>query len=421
MTTQTLAARPTALDNRAFRSLLLVLGGAPITLLYLWQALVQPLVFGAYLGDFQESYMRAARRLASGMDPYDLCRTVGCLEPTGPQYVMPPPLAWMLQPLIVVDSHAITVGAILVLNASLLLFIFCALRALKVDDWQLALLLFLVAISFEPVIGNIDEGQINLLLLGLSGVWLGAWVADRWWGGAAMGAAVALKMIQAPVGLLILWARRWNMLGAAVAAGLGLWLLATPQYLLDYLFSVLPSISQGTGLYENHSPGGTITRLLAPGTFLGVERGSPLAARIATIAIALTALVITFAVLRTPARNRNGRGLEAAAAAAVTPLVTSYSWGTHLVLLLVPILVLIAWAIPRRDWTVLGLVAAGYFLLGVGHNRMQTLLVSGSSDLLLLRALAELGVLGVLAIWVAALVAVRRERGRPVGESSLQT
>lgn len=225
-----------------------------------------------------------------------------------------------------------------------------------------------------------------------------------------MGAAVALKMIQAPVGLLILWARRWSMLAAAIITGLGLLLLAAPQYLVEYLTSVLPSISQGTGLYENHSPGGTITRLLEPDTFLGVVHGSPPAARVITLVISLAALAVTFVVLRSPAASRNGRALEAAAVIAVTPIVTSYSWGTHLVLLLVPILVLVAWGVRRRDWTVLALVAAGYLLLGVGHNRMQTLLVTGYSNLLVLRLMAELGVLGILAIWVAALMAVRRER-----------
>jgi hypothetical protein len=409
------------LDNRTFRSLLLVLSGVPIGMVYLWQALIQPLAFGAYLGDFQESYMRAARRLAQGSDPYDLCRTMGCLEPTGPQYVMPPPLAWLLQPLIGVDSHVITVAAILVLNASLFVFVLCVLRALDVDDWQLAALLLLVAISFEPVIGNIEEGQVNLVLLALSGVWLWGWVAGRWWGGAALGLAVAVKMIQAPVGLLILWGRRWSMLAAAVVAGLGLWLLASPQYLFEYLFSVLPSVSAGTGLFENHSPGGTVTRLFAPDTFLGVARGSPPAARAITLLIALLALVITFAVLRTPAASTAGRALEAAAVVAVTPIVTSYSWGTHLVLLLVPILVLVAWGVRRRDWTVLGIVAAGYLLIGPGHNRMQTLLVSGYSDVLVLRLLAELGVLGVLAIWLASLLAVRRERSRPVPESPFRS
>jgi arabinofuranan 3-O-arabinosyltransferase len=406
-----------AMQNRAFRSLLLVLAGVPIGALYLWQALIQPLAFGAYLGDFQESYMRAARRFAEGSDPYDLCRTMGCLEPTGPQYVMPPPLGWALQPLISVDGHVITVAAILVLNASLFVFLVCVLRALDVRDWQVAVLLLLIAISFEPVIGNIDEGQVNLVLLALSGFWLWGWVGGGWWAGVPVGLAVAVKMIQAPVGLLILWSRRWWTLVAAVAAGLGLWLLAAPTYLFEYLFSVLPAVSQGTGLYENHSPGGTVTRLFAPETFLGVQRGSPPAARYITIGIALLAIAITVAILRTPAAGRTGRALEAAAVVALTPLVTSYSWGTHLVLLLLPMLVLAVWSIRRRDWTVAAIVFAGYLLLGPGHNRMQTLLVTGYSNLLVLRLLAELGTVGVLSIWIATLLAVRRERSRAVQES----
>jgi len=417
MTTPSLAVRRSAFDNRSFRTLLLVGAGAPIAIQYLWQALIQPLAFGAYLGDFQESYMHAARQLAGGHDPYDLCRTAGCLEPTGPQYVMPPPLAWMLQPLIGVDSRAITIGAILLLNASLFLFLFCILRTIGVTDWQLATLLVLVAISFEPVIGNIDEGQVNLVLLALSGVWLWAWVRDRWWGGVAMGAAVALKVIQAPVGLLILWSRRWSMLAAASVTGLVLWLLPGPQSTLEYLFSVLPAVSQGTGLYENHSPGGTITRLLAPDTFAGAVHGSPPAARLITLTIALAALAATFLVLRQPARTSAGRILEAAAIVAATPLVASYSWGTHLVLLLLPMLALIAWSIPRRDWTVLGLVAIGYLLLGPAHKGMQVLLVSGYSNLVVLRLLAELGLVGVLAVWSAALLAVRRvgQSGSSIG------
>ena len=408
MTTPTLAMRRTALDNRGFRTILLVVAGLPVAAQYLWQALVQPLAFGAYLGDFQESYMRAAQQLARGMDPYDLCRTAGCLEPTGPQYVMPPPLAWMLQPLIGVDSRAITVGAVLLLNASLFLFLFCVVRTLQVTDWQVAALLVLVAISFEPVIGNIDEGQVNLVLLALSGLWLWAWVRNRWWGGLAMGAAVAIKVIQAPIGLLILWGRRWSMLGAAAVAGLVLWLLPGPKYAIEYVFSVLPAVSQGTGLYENHSPGGTITRLLAPDTFAGVVHGSPPAARLITLVIAIVALAATFFVLRQPARTSTGQILEAAAIVAVTPLVTSYSWGTHLVLLLLPMLALIAWSIPRRDWTVLGLVTISYLLLGPAHKGMQVLMVDGYSNLVVLRLLAELGVVGVLAVWMAALLAVRR-------------
>lgn len=231
-----------------------------------------------------------------------------------------------------------------------------------------------------------------------------------------MGAGVAIKVIQAPVGLLILWGRRWSMLVAAAVAGLVLWLLPGPQYTLEYLFSVLPAVSQGTGLYENHSPGGTITRLLAPDTFAGAVHGSPTAARLITLVIAIVALAATFFVLRTPAKKSTGRVLEAAAIVAVTPLVTSYSWGTHLVLLLLPMLALIAWSIPRRDWTVVSLVAVGYLLLGPAHKGMQVLLVTGYSNLVVLRLLAELGVIGVLSVWAASLLAVRR-----VGQSPSST
>jgi hypothetical protein len=402
-----------ALANRRFRGLLLVVAGLPIGLAYLWRGVLQPFLFGTYLGDFQESYMRAAGRLAAGLDPYDLCQTLGCLEPTGPQYVTPLPLAWLLQPAVGVDSHRLGVAVILVLNASLIVFFFFALRALQVGDWQLRVLLVLVALGFEPVVGNTSEGQINLVLLALSGVWLWSWVTDRWWGGAALGAAVALKLIQAPIGLMVLWARRWAMLAAGIVAGLALWLLSAPQYLLEYLFKVLPEVSQGTGLFENHSPGGTITRLLAPDTFLGAQRGSPVAARVITAVLAIAAVIITLAVLRSPATSATGRALEAAAAVAVTPLVATYSWGTHLVLLLLPMVVLIAWGVRRPDWTVLGLVGLGWLLIGAGHRWFQVLLVNGYSNLLVLRLMAEFGVVGITAIWIASLLAVRRERTSP--------
>jgi hypothetical protein len=406
------AIRPKALADRRFRTLLLVWAGLPIGVLYIWRGLVQPLLFGTYLGDFEESYLRAARRVAAGLDPYDLCQTMGCQEPTGPQYVMPPLLAWFLQPVVHVDSHVLGVVVIIVLNVSLAVFLVCTLKALKVRDWQLATVLVLVALSFEPVPGNIDEGQVNLFLLALSGLWLWAWVDGAWWGGIALGAAVALKLIQAPVGLLLLVARRWSMLFAAAITGLGLWLIAAPQYLLEYLFKVLPTISAGTGSFENHSPGGTVTRLLQPDTFLGAVNGSPPAARVITLIISIAALTLTLWMLRSPAADTTGRALEAAAVVAVTPIVTSYSWGTHLVLLLVPMLVLGAWSILRRDWMVLGLVALGDLLIGPGHHWLQTLLVSGYTNLVGLRLAAELGVAGVVAIWIATLLAVRRERAR---------
>ena len=175
----------------------------------------------------------------------------------------------------------------------------------------MALLLSLVVVSFEPVAANFDEGQVNLVLLGLSGIWLLAWVrGDRWWGGIALGVAVAIKLLQAPLGLLLIWGRRWRMLAGAAAAGVVLWLVAVPQYLPEFLFRVAPVLSAGTGLFENHSPGGTVTRLIDPATFLGGARDTPLSARVITIVISLAVLAATFWVLRRPSAARPVRALE---------------------------------------------------------------------------------------------------------------
>jgi Glycosyltransferase family 87 len=417
-------ARRSPLDDSRFRAILLILAGIPITALYLWRTVVLPLAVGVLPGDFSENYMAAAAKIAAGRDPFDLC-AIGAkscaggtpgggfmpLPLAGAQYVTPLPVAWMLQPLLHVSPAVQLIVVLVLLHASLLLFLWAALRAIGCASWQMALFLVLVTISFEPVTANFDEGQVNLVLLGLSGVWLLGWVAgDRWWGGAALGLAVSVKLLQGPVGLLLIWGRRWRMLAAAAVAGLALWLLAVPQYLPEFVFKVAPVLSAGTGLFENHSPGGTVARLFDPDTFLGTSHNTNGAARVITILIALAVLAVTFWVLRRPSSDRSTRALEAAAIVAAGPLIASYSWGTHLVLLLLPMLVLLAWAIRRRDWLVVALVGAGWLLIGPAHNWFQTLLLSGYSNLLVLRLMAEFGVVGITAVWIASLIAVRRAR-----------
>ncbi len=398
------------LERAWFRSVLLIGAAIPIAALYAWRTVVLPLASGALPEDFTVNYMAAAARIASGHNPYDLSAATR-LTVAGPQYVTPLPVAWMLQPLLHASAAIQLIVVLAVLQLSLVVFLVTTLRALGVKDWQSTVLLVLVAIAFEPVAANIDEGQINLVMLALSGVWLLGWVrGDRWWAGAALGAGVAIKLLQAPLGLLVMWGRRWRMLAGAAIAGLALWLVAVPQYLPDFVFKVAPVLSAGTGLFENHSPGGTVARLLDPGTFLGTVANTSPAARVITLLILLAVLAATFWVLRRPAAQGSARGLEAAAMVAAGPLIASYSWGTHLVLLLLPMLVLLRWAIARRDWLVVGLVGAGWMLIGPGHNWFQTLLISGYSNMPVLRLMAEFGVVGITVIWVAALLAVSRQR-----------
>lgn len=402
-----------ALADRRFRTLLLGAGGIPILLGYIWQALVLPVLAG-HLGDLQESFLRAAATMHAGNDPYDLCKSMGCLEPTGPQYVTPPLLAWLLQPVASLEPPVLVAAAVVILNLCVALFLIVMLRALQVTDWQLATLLILTTVAFEPTYANVQEGQINLVLLALSAFWFSSWLAGTSWGGAAIAAAIALKLIQAPIGLLIIWARRWGMLGISVVVGLALLVVAVPRYLIEYLTSVLPVIDAGTGFFENHSPGGTVTRLLAPDSFFGTVHGSPPAARLITLVIALVAIGATFLVLRSPSTTRTGRMLEAAAVVALAPLVTSYSWGTHLVLLLLPMVVLITWGVRIGDPLVLGLVAAGWLSIGPAHKWFQSLLTSGYTNLVVLRLMAEFGVAGIVLIWAASLLAVRRQRSTTI-------
>lgn len=421
----TARTRKYPLENRRFRTLLLVVTAVPIGAIYVWRTVVLPIIAGGLPADFSANYLAAAARIASGKDPYDLCVITGCgpatgltpLPLAGAQYVTPLPVAWLLQPLVGADPRLQLAVIIGVLQLAVVVFLWTTLRAIGVADWQLAFLLVLVVMAFEPVVGNFDEGQVNLVLLGLSGTWLLAWVAgDRWWGGAALGIAVAIKLLQAPLGLILVLGRRWKMLIAAAVAGGVLWLLAVPQYLPEYLFKVAPVLAGGTGLFENHSPGGTVARLLDPGTFLGAVRDTSPAARAITTVIAFIALAVTFWVIRSARSDRSGRALEAAAMVAVGPLVASYSWGTHLVLLLLPMFVLITWSLRRRDWTVLALVAVSWALIGPGHNWFQILLVSGYPNLVVLRIMAEFGVVGITAIWIASLVALRRDRSVPASE-----
>ena len=62
---------------------------------------------------------------------------------------------------------------------------------------------------------------------------------------------------------------------------------------------------------------------------------------------------------------------------------------------------------------VLGLVAMSWLLIGPAHKGFQALLVNGYSNIAVLRLMAEFGVLGITAIWIASLIAVRRERSEP--------
>lgn len=399
-----------ALRNERFRGWLLLAVAVPTIALYSWRALVESLTGSGMLEDFTRSYLVAAARLSGGQDPYEPATVAASIIPSGPFYVQPPLMAWLLQPLVPLDPHVSALIVVVALNASTAVFVVLLWRALKIRDWQLRLLTCVVALSFEPTLSNVFEGQINPILLALSGVWLLAYCAgDRWWGGAVIGLSIVLKLMHAPCALLMAFAYRWRMLAAAALAALLALLIAAPQLLPEYLTRILPLQLGGTGFFENHSPNGTITRLLVPGSVLaGRAAGTSPWIQPLSAAVALAVIAISAWRLGGPGAGLRRRSLEASLAVAVGPLIASYSWGTHMILLLLPLLVVLVWSIRREDWAGMALCALAWLLLSPLQTLTDVVVQGGVQNLWLLRPLAEHGVAGVGVIWLSALRAVGR-------------
>ena len=59
-------------------------------------------------------------------------------------------------------------------------------------------------------------------------------------------------------------------------------------------------------------------------------------------------------------------------------------------------------------------MALSWLMIGPAHKLMQALLVTGYSNLVVLRLMAELGLVGILALWIACLIVLRSGRAATV-------
>jgi hypothetical protein len=409
-----------ALANRRFRLLLLTLAGIPILVQYLQQTLIDPLLNAGYRpGDF-DVYLRAAETLSRGGDPYVAFFAAAVPDPTLNQaYIYPPLLAWLLQPLLALPHHLAVALGVLIGQGCLVAFLAATWRALGTVGLERKALMVTLVIAFYPVRLNLDGAQVNLWLLALSGVWLLAWVrGDRWWGGAALGLGIAVKFLQLPSLLLLGWGRRWRALAAALIVVTVLWAVASPQFLGEYWLKVFPQLGAGTGFRENLTPTGTLYRILSPASFYGPAPVAAMPVRLGALALAVAAGLLTIAELRRRRGSGGQRGLEAAAVVAVSPLIATLAWPSHLVLLLLPILVLVSEGLDRRNQRLLGLVFTGWLLLGPVHTTLLTAIAAGVANDLLLHVWDEASVAGVALLWLASLYALRGGAGREASATS---
>jgi hypothetical protein len=398
-----------ALANRRFISAILIASGTPILVVYAWRTLIGP-IFSPSSDpvDFFEVYVPTGAMIASGHDPYSQCLSRTCwIGLTNAWTDYPPVVSWLSQPLALVDHAVLGAAALVVAQACVALFIWATARALRVHGWQPVAMFVIAAIAFPPLIDQIIQRNLEVLLLGLSGVWLLGWVAgDRWWAGAALGLGLAMKLVQAPLLLLGVWGRRRAITVVAILVVAVLWLIGSPQYLPEYFLKIVPELNTGTGYAMDIAPVGALARLFHPASIYGLVPGVDTTVRIIAAAISATVVIMTAITLWSPRANRTGRALEAAAVVTATPLIVAVVRPGHLLLLLLPMLVLGTFAIRERHLWLGVAVAASWMITGPVYLWYTNLYAVGIRGPLM-AAGAEIALLGTVILWLTSLWALR--------------
>lgn len=401
-----------ALANRRFRTLLLVLAGVPITVAYLWYGLIWPL-FWNQLSDFRQVYLEGASVIAAGGDPYQ-CGTEFCsghskgwLGAAGAVY--PPFTLWVMQPFHRFDPVVVDAFALVAANTCLVAFIWIVARALAIKDWQLVALITLLCISFAPTLTEVQNRNFQVLLLLLSGVLLVAWRrGDRWWAGIALGLGLAIKLVEAPLLLLGLWGRRWLLVALGLMTWAVLWLLAVPRLLPEYLFQVLPTFGRGSGEEMNIAPLGALARLFHPESLYLQGRGVDASVLAVTATITVGVLAFTAWRLRAPRPDPQGRALELSAAFAATPLILTLVWAGQLVLLLLPMIVLLDLGLRFQSRRIVAAVAASWLLIGPVYLGFTNAFAVGFGFQALFEVWVDSALAGTVVLWLTTLHALRR-------------
>jgi hypothetical protein len=406
-----------AIANRRFASAILIASGTPILVVYAWRSLFGPILSpSSEPVDFFEDYVPTGAMVASGHDPYSQCLSQACwIGLSNAWSVYPPVVSWLSQPLTLIDHAALGAAALVVAQACVALFIWTIARALRVDGWRPVAMFVIAVVAFPPLIDQVVQRNIEVLLLSLSGVWLLGWVAgDLWWAGSAVGLGVALKLVQAPLLLLGVWGRRNATTVVAVLAVVVLWLIGSPQYLPEYFLKVVPALNTGTGYAMDIAPVGAVARLIHPASIYGLVQGVDTTVRIIAAAISATVVIITAITLWSPRADRTGRALEAAAVVAATPLIVAVVRPGHLLLLLLPMLVLGTFAVQMRLLWVGVAVAVSWMLTGPAYLWYTNLFAAGVRGPLM-AAGEELALLGTVILWLTSLRALHLATPRALG------
>ncbi len=248
----------------------------------------------------------------------------------------------------------------------------------KIDPLPLGLILF---IWLFPCIGDIQEGQVNLLMLAplAAGLWLAGrdTRSSRWIGGILIGMAVAIKVTPIIFVVYFLWRRRWST-AAAIALGTVFWLYVpltlffgfsqavawNHQYydvmIRPYLFHNAVKVPSGESipsfLYRLlvHSPAFvTYHHGVAKSYYVNFINIAPMAAeRVIRMVLTTVGIIGLFWMRRKLPTLRSRRYLMEIGAVAVFMLwAEEWSWVPHYVLFIFPLMAIGMLASDRENST----------------------------------------------------------------------
>jgi hypothetical protein len=389
----------------------LIVGAAALAAVgFAVQALFQLATLGSASLQYDYTpYANAAWALNHGGDPYSTFLNACGSEWCNIGYIYPPLLAEAFRPLALLPPHT---GAFIWLVLCYGMFVGAILVADRVTAGWLSTTaragLLLLALAFVPLYSSLYFFQVGPLMLLLMG--LAAWAFTRRrdsFAGAVLGVSVVLRVtpiIQAP---MLIRSRR-DLLRPTGAAAMALSAVAALAFLallttttIEYMDTVLPRLGVSTAILDNQSLPGFLLRLQ-------LLTGMPPAAAIRLGALALQALLL--GITWWYSLNLQGSRQRAAVFAAflaVTPIVSSITWGHHLVTeLLVLVLIAPSLRTASRAWW---LAAVSYPLLWASRNVTDPLVAAlglpfpTGFRILPFLALTSVNLIGMILLWLASL------------------
>ncbi len=349
------------------------------------------------MGDFG-AYYRAAADLNRGLDPYlrynhqiPFSLSVG--------FIYPPFLARVLQPLALMSVAHANVVALSFFQLCVLASVLLTWHLLNLRSWTARLFVLDAFLLSSGLVGNLQVGNLNVLLMPLSLAWVLLYTRRSAWAWALIGLDVGLKLQQAPLFALALFRRDWRGLSLGLATLAVTVVIGGVALTVEFFTTTLPRLTNTVPIgAQNTSLLADLERLLHPGADnLAYDPTYP-EARFVLIALILVVLVFTTRALH----RLQDRKLEALIALAAVPLLSNYLGAPHLLLLLPVGLLLAAYALRFGAQLLLALLIVSVFFVA-DYSLFYTL--ATSLNYFVARAVFyEVGPgLAALCIWLVGL------------------